>query len=84
MASGKPEDDMVRGHDVSDDADGSVRTWRKSSRSYGSGSCLEVATPHGLRIDVRDSKNPQGGALRFTFAQWDAFLASVRSGDLGL
>jgi len=85
VASKKPpEEDVVRGHDVSDDADGSVRTWRRSSRSYGSGNCLEVMAPHGARIDVRDSKNPDGAVLRFASAEWSAFVAGVRSGGLGL
>ena len=74
----------MRGHDVSNDADGSVRVWRKSSRSYGSGNCLEVLAPHGARIDVRDSKDPDGAVLGFASADWNAFVASVRSGPLGL
>lgn len=83
--SKKPlEEDLVRGHDVSDDADGSVPMWRRSSRSYGSGNCLEVVTPHGTRIDVRDSKDPDGGVLRFASAEWNAFVAGVRSGALSL
>jgi hypothetical protein len=85
VASKEPlEEDVVRGHDVSDDADGSVRTWRRSSRSYGSGNCLEVVAPHGARIDVRDSKDPDGAVLRFASMEWNAFVAGVRSGALGL
>lgn len=78
------EEDVVRGHDVSNDGDGSVRMWRRSSRSYGSGNCLEVAAPHGARIDVRDSKDPDGAVLRFASVEWNAFVAGVRSGALGL
>jgi hypothetical protein len=37
-----------------------------------------------MRIDVRDSKNPDGNVLRFTPVQWNAFIAGVRSGSLGL
>jgi Domain of unknown function (DUF397) len=77
-----PEEDVVRGHDVSDDADGSVPTWRRSSRSYGSGNCLEVAA-HGARVDVRDSKDPYGAGLRLTPAEWRAFVANVRGGQPG-
>lgn len=85
VASKKPpEEDVVRGHDVSNDADGSVRPWRRSSRSYGSGNCLEVVTPHGARIDVRDSKDPDGAILRFASVEWNAFVAGLRSGSLGL
>jgi hypothetical protein len=85
VASKKPpEEDVVRGHDVSNDADSSVRMWRRSSRSYGSGNCLEVAARHGGRIDVRDSKNPDGAVLRFASAEWNAFVVGVRSDGLGL
>ena len=78
------EEDVVRGHDVSNDGDDSVREWRRSSRSYGGGNCVEVAAPHGARIDVRDSKNPDGAVLCFTYVQWNAFVAGVRSDGLGL
>lgn len=64
------------------DGDESGRDWRRSRRSYGGGACLEAAS--GARIHVRDSKNPQGVVLRFTVAQWGAFLADVRSGALDL
>jgi hypothetical protein len=70
--------------DVSDDGDNSGREWRRSSRSYGGGQCVEAAVRRGALIDVRDSKNPQGAVLGFTFAQWNAFVAGVQSGELGL
>jgi hypothetical protein len=75
---------MVLGYDISDEADDSRREWRRSSRSYGTGNCLEVAAPHGARIDVRDSKDPDGAVLRFASAEWNVFVAGVRSGSLGL
>jgi hypothetical protein len=58
--------------------------WRKSSRSYGEGACVEVGTPAPRRIDVRDSENPRGVVLWFAPAQWNVFVASVRSGAFGL
>jgi Domain of unknown function (DUF397) len=70
----------VRGKDVSNDAGDSDREWRRSSRSYANGNCLEVAAPHGGGIDVRDSKNPRGSILRFNPAAWTAFIAGVRIG----
>lgn len=73
---------MVRGHDVSDDAHGSGREWRRSSRSYGTGNCLEVGA-RGERVDIRDSKHPHGALLRFAPAQWMVFITSVRNGKLG-
>lgn len=71
------------GYDISDVADDSHRGWRRSARSYGTGNCLEVAAL-GQRVVVRDSKNPTGAVLRITSAQWNAFVAGVRSGSLGL
>lgn len=75
---------VTRAHGVSDDGDGSAREWRRSSRSYGGGQCVEAAARHGASIDVRDSKDPQGAVLSFPPAQWNAFVAGVRSGALGL
>jgi hypothetical protein len=73
---------VTRADYVSDDDDDPGREWRRSRRSYGSGACLEAAS--GARIHVRDSKNPQGAVLRFTPVQWNAFVAGLRSGSLGL
>jgi hypothetical protein len=69
---------VVHSHDVSDDAEGSGRVWRKSSRSYGTGECVEIA-PSGTRIDVRDSTDISGAVLTFSSTQWNAFIANVRS-----
>jgi Domain of unknown function (DUF397) len=70
----------VRSHDVSGAADSSGRTWKKSSRTYGNGNCVEVAARSGDHVNVRDSKNPGGAMLRFTPAEWTAFLAGLRDG----
>jgi len=55
-------------------------TWRKSTRSSGSGACVEVATLGGATA-VRDSKHPTGPALIVTRAGWAAFTTGVRSGE---
>ncbi|MEV5559188.1 DUF397 domain-containing protein [Nonomuraea wenchangensis] len=56
--------------------------WKKSSLSgNGGGNCVEVATNLPGLIAVRDSKNPSGPALRFTPAEWDAFLGGVKLGE---
>lgn len=73
----------MRSHDVSGAADSSGRTWKKSSRTYGNGNCVEVAARSGNHVNVRDSKNPKGAMLRFTAAQWTAFLSGLRDGGLG-
>lgn len=55
--------------------------WAKSSLSYANGSCVEVAGLSSDLISVRDSKNAKGRILRFTPAEWDAFLGGVRKGE---
>ena len=52
-------------------------TWRKSTRSNGSGDCVEVADLAGT-IGVRDSKDVTGGVLRFNRPRWSAFVAAVK------
>ena len=52
--------------------------WRKSSYSFSNGNCTEVATTRA-GVLVRDSKmNGTGPVLRFSPANWSAFLASVK------
>lgn len=72
------------GHKLSEDADDPSREWRKSSRSYGAGQCVEVTTPSRKRIDVRDSVNIRSTVLTFSSTQWNDFVASIRSGHFGL
>jgi hypothetical protein len=62
--------------------------WRKSSYSSGNGgACVEVAVFPGSEegsdrvIAVRDSKHPDGPALIFTPAEWEAFTAGARDGE---
>lgn len=54
--------------------------WIRSSFSYANGNCVEVAGLSTDRIQVRDSKNPEGPMLQFTPAEWDAFLGDIRAG----
>lgn len=53
--------------------------WRRSSYCDG-GTCVEVATTDATVL-VRDGKDPDGPMLRFTEAEWRAFVAGVRDGD---
>jgi Domain of unknown function (DUF397) len=55
--------------------------WIKGSRSLSNGNCVEVARLPGGQVGVRDSKNPEGGILRITSADWHAFLAGARRGE---
>jgi hypothetical protein len=58
--------------------------WFKSTRSGpNSDNCVEVAFVDQA-IAVRDSKNPQGAALIFTPAEWDAFVGGAKDGEFDL
>jgi hypothetical protein len=56
--------------------------WHKSSASGGNG-CVEVAINSAV-VGVRDTKDREGPVLRFTPAEWDAFVAGVRNGEFDL
>jgi hypothetical protein len=55
--------------------------WFKSSRSQAARECVEAAFLDSGLVGVRDSKNPTGPALVFTPSEWDAFTASLESGQ---
>ena len=58
-------------------------TFRKSTKSYAQGDCVEVAkTDEG--IVVRDSKNRDKGTLTFTPDEWDAFVVGAKNGEFDL
>jgi len=53
--------------------------WRKSSYSGGQGgNCVEVAGDDS-RVIVRDTKNRQGPALRFSADTWRRFAENVKA-----
>jgi hypothetical protein len=58
-------------------------TWRKSTRSNGSGDCVEIAELTNM-IAVRDSKDPAGPVLSFTPEAWRAFIAEAKAGHFDL
>ncbi len=56
-------------------------TWRRSGACTGADStCVEVALS-AREVVVRDSKDARGSTLRFTPAEWRAFVAGVRAGE---
>lgn len=60
----------------------STTPWVKATRSAGNGgACVEMRRHDGM-IEVRDSKDRQDGpVLRFTRAEFDAWLDGARTGE---
>jgi len=59
--------------------------WHKSSYSSSNGgNCVEVAINVPGAVAVRDSKDPDGGALVVPPAAWRVLVAGIRNGQLDL
>ncbi|HEY1644641.1 MAG TPA: DUF397 domain-containing protein [Streptosporangiaceae bacterium] len=59
--------------------------WRKSIRSGPTGgNCVEVAFLPAGEVALRNSRHPDGPALVFTRAEWDAFLGGACDGEFGV
>jgi hypothetical protein len=57
-------------------------TWTRSRRSGPTaGNCVEVAFLAGGGVALRNSRHPDGPALVFTRAEWDAFLGGAGDGE---
>ena len=54
--------------------------WRKALASNPSGNCMLVADL-GEDVGVRNSRHPDGPVLRFTRAEFRAFLDGARAGE---
>jgi hypothetical protein len=53
--------------------------WKKAQRC-GTSTCVEVAKVED-EFWLRDSKDPNGPVLKFTMAEWDAFVQGVAAGE---
>jgi hypothetical protein len=54
--------------------------WIKAAASQGQGQCVEMRRRGGM-IEVRDSKDPEGSVLRYTSAEWAAWLDGAKKGE---
>jgi hypothetical protein len=66
-----------------------VGVWKKSTASSANGSCVEASglrQPGGdMLIGVRDTKqHGKGPVLKYTRAEWEAFIAGVKAGEFDL
>lgn len=57
---------------------GTGSTWRKSSRSGGSGNCVELAVGPA-RTSLRDTKNRASGNLDLPADAFRAFVSATRA-----
>lgn len=54
--------------------------WRKASKSNEEQSCVEQRRT-GNVIEIRNSRDPDGPVLRFTRAEFEAWLDGARRGE---
>jgi Domain of unknown function (DUF397) len=54
-----------------------MRNWRKSTKSYSNGACVEVASTPGT-VAVRDTTDSDGAWLSFSGVSWGRFLATLK------
>jgi hypothetical protein len=61
----------------------SAGPWVRSSYSGPQGNCVEVARLPDGTVAVRNSRHPDGPALIFTSAEWEAFVSGAADGEFG-
>jgi Domain of unknown function (DUF397) len=57
--------------------------FRKSGDS-DTGGCVEVAALPGGGVQVRDTKDPNGGTQTYTDREWRAFITGTKRGEFDL
>ena len=57
--------------------------FRKSGGS-DTGGCVEVAAMPGGGVQVRDTKNREGGTQAYTDHEWHAFISGAKRGEFDL
>ncbi|MGC0418539.1 DUF397 domain-containing protein [Embleya sp. AB8] len=62
------------------EADLTDAVWIKASASNQNGACVELASL-SVGVAVRDSKNPDRPALRYTREELAAFIAGAKAGE---
>lgn len=50
--------------------------WQKATRSGSNGQCVEARFLDGI-VEVRNSKSPDSGLVRFTRPEWETFIDAV-------
>ena len=54
--------------------------WKKATASGGAG-CVEVASLGNGTVGIRDSKDRDGGVLKYTTHEFSAFVIGVKQGE---
>ena len=65
---------------VMTDAERASLTWLKAQLSGANGQCVEIASTRD-KVAIRDSKDPDGPILTYTFAEFRAFLHGAQNGE---
>jgi hypothetical protein len=65
---------------IMSDAERASLTWLKAQLSGSNGQCVEIASTDD-KVAIRDSKDPGGPILIYTFAEFKAFLHGARNGE---
>ncbi len=60
------------------------RDWRTSTRSGTNGQCVEVRLGDEGGVQVRDTKNREGGMLTVSPAAWQSLTDAIKAGEFDL